>query len=61
MTVYLLQVGLACGAGLKSWKHAVFFGNNCVTPEASGTVSVGDAIHVTKMRGTAQDGALVWK
>lgn len=54
-------LGWAEASGLKSWKHAVFFGNNLVTKQTSGTVSVGDAVLVTKERGTAQDGALVWK
>jgi hypothetical protein len=53
--------GHARDAGLKSWKHAVFFGNNLVTKQTSGTVSIGDAVLVTKERGTAQGGALVWK
>lgn len=39
----------------------MFFGNNLVTKQTSGTVSVGDTVLVTKERGTAQDGALVWK
>ena len=39
----------------------MFFGNNLVTKQTSGTVSIGDAVLVTKERGTAQGGALVWK
>jgi predicted RNA polymerase sigma factor len=54
-------VSAAIHAGLKSWKHAVFFGNNLVTQQSSGTVTVGDAVRVTMLRGTSQDGALVWK
>jgi hypothetical protein len=58
----VLNLGSAAThAGLKSWKHAVFFGNNLVTQQSSGTVTVGDAVRVTMLRGTSQDGALVWK
>ena len=48
-------------AGIKSWKHSVFLGQNLVAKQAAGVVAVGDSVAVTATRAAAPNGALLWQ
>ena len=47
------QLGWAEAARLRSWKHAVFFGQNLVALQPRGIIKVGQAVEV---RATSQLG-----
>ncbi len=41
-----VQLGWAEAASLRSWKHAVFFGQNLITLQPRGIIRVGQAVQV---------------
>lgn len=54
------KLGWSEGEGLKSWKHAVFFGVNLVTMQPKGTIATGQTIQVQELR-TDGEGSPPWK